>query len=100
MLSSRDSRGQFATLKPSAINAVIDSPEQIIHFARTNLGFCIIERNSAAEAVLRMFQPGARLIDVAENIRRMLKQSRKPQNFVGFIWRQPPSRFAPLQSGS
>src|SRR5881394_3333074 len=42
------------------INAVIDSPEQIVHFARANLPFCIIERNSAAKTALGKFQPGSR----------------------------------------
>src|SRR5882724_156065 len=105
MLSSRDSREQCATLKPSrfrllGVNAVIDSPEQIVHFACANLGFCIIERNSATEAVLRMFQPSPRLIDVAKNIRGVLEQSRKAHDLIRLVWRQPTSRFAPLQSGS
>src|SRR5216117_3823495 len=97
MLSSRDSRGQFATLTASGINAVIDSPDQIVHFARANLGFCIIERNSAAKAVLWMFQPGPRLVDVPKDVCRMLKQSRIPQNLVGFVRRQPPGAFSSLQ---
>src|SRR6266566_7305273 len=82
------------------INAVIDSPEQIVHFARADFGFRIFQRYSAIETVLRMFQPGSRLVDVAKNIRRVFKQSRKPHDLVGFIRRQAAVRFAPLQCGS
>src|SRR6266700_5335742 len=82
------------------INAVIDSPEQIVHFARADFGFRIFQRYSALETVFRMFQPGSRLVDVAKNIRRVFKQSRKPHDLVGFIRRQAAVRFAPLQCGS
>src|SRR6266487_188043 len=100
MLSSRDSRGQFATLKPSAINAVIDSPEQVVHFAGADLCFCIIERDGAAKTALWKLQPGPRLFDVAKNIRGMLEQSRKAHDLIGLIGRQSSGRFAPLQGGS
>jgi hypothetical protein len=56
------------------INPVIDSPEQIVHFARANLRLRIIERNRAAQTTLRKFQPGSRLVDVAKNICRMFEQ--------------------------
>ena len=56
------------------INAVIDSSEQIVYFARADFRFGIIERNGATKTVLRMFQPGPRLVDVAKNIRRVFKQ--------------------------
>ena len=79
------------------INAVIDSPEQIIDFVRANLGFCVIERNGATKAVLRMFQPSPRLLDVAENVCRMIKQPRKSQKLVGFIGRQTASVLSSLQ---
>src|SRR5947207_14920520 len=50
------------------IDAVIDSPEQIVHLARANLRFGVIERNGAAKAALRKFQPSPRLVDVTKNI--------------------------------
>src|SRR5438034_10613403 len=102
MPSSHGSRAQFAPPSPSllGINAVIDSPQQIVHFAGANLCFCIIERDGAAKTALWKLQPGPRLIDVAKNFRGMLEQSRKAHHLIRFIWRQPPSSFAPLQSGS
>src|ERR687891_689720 len=98
----RDSRAQSAKPTPSClgVNAVIDPPEQIVHFPRANLRFRIIERNGAAKTVLRKLQPGSRFFDVAKNIRRVLKQPRKTHDLIRFIWRQSPNRFAPLQSGS
>src|SRR5438046_5116849 len=82
------------------INAVIDSSEQIVHFARADFRFRIIERKSATETVLRMFQPSPRFLDVAKNTRRVFQQSRKANDLVRFIRRQSPVCFAPLQCGS
>jgi hypothetical protein len=56
------------------INAVIDSPEQIIYFARADFRFGIIQGNGPTKTVLRMLQPGPRLVDVAKDIRRVFKQ--------------------------
>src|SRR5438552_9769635 len=66
------------------INAVIDSPEQIVHFACADFRFRIIQRHRATETVLPMFQPGARLVDVAKNIGRVFKQSRKAHHSIRF----------------
>src|SRR6266550_5621668 len=53
------------------INAVIDSPEQIVYFARADFRFRIIEGNGATKTVLRMFQPDPSLFAVAEEIGRV-----------------------------
>src|SRR5438045_7260109 len=58
------------------INAVIDSPEQIVHFACADFCFRIIKRHRATETVSRMFQPTPRPVHVAKNIRRMSTRAR------------------------
>src|SRR6266513_371535 len=102
MPSANDSRARCATLRPSqsGIHAVIDPSQQIVYLARADLRSCIIKWNGTAETVLRIFQPGAPFFDVAKDTRRVLEQTQEANNFIRFIRRQPPSRFAPLQSGS
>ena len=47
-----------------------------------------------------VFQPGSCFFDITEKVCSLMKQSRIAHDLIRFIWRQSPSRFAPLQSGS
>src|SRR5438093_2486796 len=93
-------RERSATQTASGINAVVDSPQKVLDLARACLSARIIERDCAAEADLRVFQPCSRSFGIAENCRRVSEQSRKTNHLIRFIRRQPPRGFAPLQSGS
>ena len=73
---SRESGSRFAFQNntPSrshrvlGIDPVLHSTQQVLNFARADLCFRIVQRNGAAETVLRMFQPGPPLINVAEKV--------------------------------
>ena len=70
------------------INAVVDSPQQIVHFPRADFGLCIIQRHYAAETVLRKLKPGSSSFEVAKNAGRVLEQPGKTDELVRFIRRQ------------
>src|SRR5437016_6919101 len=93
-------RGRFATQTASGIDAVFDSPQQVLDLACACLSARIIERDCAAETDLRVFQPCSRSFNIAENCRRVSEQSRKTNHLVRFIRRQSPRGLASLQSGT
>src|SRR5437762_3963466 len=99
MLSARALPAQCASRSPSrsGINAVVDSPQQIVHFPRADFGLCIIQRHYAAETVLRKLKPGSSSFEVAKNAGRVLEQPGKTDELVRFIRRQASRSFAPVQ---
>ena len=82
------------------IDAVLHSTQQVLNLARANFCLGVLKRNGPAETVLRMFEPGARFVDVAEKVCGLAKQSRKTHHLVRFTRRQASSGLAPLQSRS
>jgi len=62
--------GRFPTHLDSHHHVGRHSPilDLVLDFARAGFGCCIIERNSATEAVLGVFQPGSCFFDITEKV--------------------------------
>src|SRR5205085_10908923 len=88
--SSLHMPNEFASA--SGLDAVIKLGEEILDFARTEIGLRIIERHRTMQAALRRLEPAARFLEAAEKMHGVAEQARETHHLARFVRREATRR--------